>query len=69
MHDGLDVSAIRTERDKLNTILSDIYLSAPRTDSDAYTAAQIALKEQEELFFSDSELDRLLPNNLRRGLD
>lgn len=67
MHDGRDAGAIRSERDKLNAALADVYRSAPRTDDDAYAAAQKALKQQEELFFSDSELDHLLPSNLRKG--
>lgn len=67
MHDGRDAVAIRVERDKINAVLADVYRSAPRTDSDAYTAAQKALKQQEELFFSDSELDHMLPGNLRKG--
>lgn len=66
MHDGRDVGEIRVERDKLNTALADVYRSAPRTDGAAYAAAQKALKEQEELFFSDSELDHLLPSALRK---
>lgn len=67
MHDGRDAGAIRSERDKLNAALADVYRSAPRTDDDAYAAAQKALKQQEELFFSDNELDHLLPSNLRKG--
>ena len=67
MHDGRDAGAIRSERDKLNAALADVYRSAPRTDDDAYAAAQKALKQQEELFFSDNELDHLLPSNLHKG--
>ena len=67
MHDGRDAESIRSKRDKLNTTLADVYRSAPRTDSDAYAAAQKALKQQEELFFSESELDHLLPSKLRKG--
>ena len=67
MQDGRDVASVRAERDKLNATLADAYRSAPRTDGDAYEAAQKALQQQEELFFSDSELDHLLPNKLRKG--
>lgn len=52
-------------RDDINAELEIIYKSAPRTDSVAYMAAQDALKNQEELFFSDEELDHLLPKQLR----
>lgn len=67
MQDGRDAASIRAERDKLNVTLADVYRSAPRTDSYAYAAAQKALKQQEELFFSESELDHLLPTKLRKG--
>lgn len=67
MQDGRDAVSIRFERDKLNATLADVYRSAPRTDSDAYAAAQQALKQQEELFFSESELDHLLPSKLRKS--
>ena len=67
MNDGRAVDEVRGERDRLNALLEDIYKSAPRTNSVAYGAAQKALKTSEELFFSDSELDRMLPKKLRSG--
>ena len=54
-------------RDGINAELEAIYKAAPRTDSKAYAAAQDALKNQEELFFSDAELDHLLPKQLRKA--
>lgn len=65
MHDGRSVEEIRSERDRLNALLEEIYKSAPRTDGAAYAAAQKALKLNEELFFSDEELDCMLPQKLR----
>ena len=65
MHDGRPVEEVRAERDRLNELLEDIYKGAPRTDSKAYANAQKALKRSEELFFSDEELDKLLPKRLR----
>ncbi len=67
MHDGRRIEEVRAERDRLNGILEEIYKSAPRTDSTAYAAAQKALKRDEELFFADQELDRMLPKRLRVG--
>ena len=67
MNDGRAVDEVRGERNRLNALLEDIYKSAPRTNSVAYGAAQKALKTSEELFFSDSELDRMLPKKLRSG--
>ena len=52
-------------RDKQQEKLADIYKNAPRTSLKAYKLAQEALKIKEELTFSTSEIDMLLPNNLR----
>lgn len=65
MHDGRAVEEVRSERDRLNQLLEEIYKGAPRTDSKAYEAAQKALKADQELFFTDSELDHMLPQRLR----
>ena len=59
------VEDVRRERDRLNQLLEEIYKGAPRTDGKAYAAAQKALKADQELFFSDSELDHMLPQRLR----
>lgn len=67
MSDGRSAGEIREERDVLNDELEDIYKGAPRTNSQAYAAAQKALKSDEELFFSDAELDKMLPQKLRRS--
>lgn len=47
--------------------LAKIYKGAPQTDADAYAKAQKALQNNDELTFSEAELDRLLPPALRRG--
>ena len=57
----------RVRRDKLQVALAEIYDSAPRTTSKAYGMAQVALKVNEELTFSDKEIDMFLPDALRRG--
>lgn len=56
----------RKKRDALQSKLEAIYKSAPRTNSKAYKAAQEALQFNEELTFSSSEIDRLLPHSLRK---
>ncbi|MBB6580157.1 SLATT domain-containing protein [Ralstonia solanacearum] len=68
MQDGRPVEEVRQERDRLNALLEEIYKAAPRTDGRAYAAAQKALKDAEELFFSDEELDKMLPKQLRNKL-
>lgn len=65
LQDGRPVDEVRQERDRLNAALEGIYKAAPRTDAKAYGAAQQALKEAEELFFTDEELNKMLPKQLR----
>ncbi|MGQ0619845.1 MAG: SLATT domain-containing protein [Panacagrimonas sp.] len=66
MKDGRPECEIRLDRDRLNLALEEIYKAAPRTNARAYAAAQKALKDAEELFFSDEELNKMLPKALRR---
>lgn len=67
MHDGRPVEEVRKERDRLNVMLEDVYKEAPKTNGTAYAAAQRTLKADQELFFTDDELDRMLPKRLRTG--
>lgn len=60
-----DAESAARSRDAANKELELIYRSAPRTNGKAYAAAQKGLKSQEELYFSDDELDHLLPKPLR----
>jgi len=62
---SLDVGPIRAKRDELQATLAKIYQMAPRTTGNAYRDAQAGLQHNEELTFSDSELDQLLPPTLR----
>jgi hypothetical protein len=55
----------RTRRDDLQAHLAKIYETAPRTDAASYASAQEGLQRNEELSFSDDEIDRLLPPALR----
>lgn len=65
LKDGRAMVEIRQERDHLNAVLEDIYKAAPRTNPKSYAAAQKALKEEEELYFSDEELNKMLLKQLR----
>lgn len=56
----------RERRDVLQARLETIYASAPRTLDAAYAKAGIALKQDEELTFSEAEIDKFLPPALRR---
>jgi hypothetical protein len=54
-------------RDVLQAHLHEIYKLAPNTDGDAYAKAQKALKHNEDLMFSDGEIDAFLPGPLKRA--
>jgi hypothetical protein len=63
---------IRSRRDELQGSLAAIYQGAPHTDGAAYLDAQRALKKNEDYTFSDEEIDKFLPKELklvgRRGI-
>jgi hypothetical protein len=63
---SVPLANIRKKRDDLQAQLHKIYKSAPRTNDKAYGKAQTALKDHEELTFSDAEIDAFLPVPLRR---
>jgi hypothetical protein len=57
---------IIAKRNELQQIYSEVNNSAPRTNGKAYGLAQKALKLNEELTFSDKEIDVFLPTPLRK---
>ena len=60
------LNSIFAERDALMTELHSVYSAAPSTNSSAYKAAQKALKQDEDMTFSDKEIDAFLPEELKR---
>lgn len=54
------------KRNELQDDLSKTYKGSPRTFSKAYREAQKALQLNGELTFSDEEIDKFLPNPLRK---
>lgn len=62
----LSINDITNERDTLMHETHEIYISASKTDSKSYKLAQRALKSEEEQFFTEEELDKILPDHLRR---
>lgn len=64
--ESLSKKEIINQRDALQMCASEIYNSAPMTDSKSYAKAQQALKENESQFFSKEELDKMLPQHLRK---
>lgn len=63
----LSTEDIMQKRDELQNRTAEIYKAAPSTNSKSYSAAQKALKENEEQFFRSSEIDQMLPEHLREG--
>jgi hypothetical protein len=62
----LEIVKLRARRDELQAQLYKTYRAAPHTDGAAYAEAQDALKNNEELTFSDAEIDAFLPPPLKR---
>ena len=61
------IEKITDRRDGLLEDLHSIYSGAPSTTHKAYKKAQEALKQHEEMTFSDAEIDALLPSELRKS--
>lgn len=63
----ITTNEVISKREELQERLSKTYKGSPRTFGDAYKAAQKALQINEELTFSDSEIDNFLPSQLRKN--
>lgn len=64
---SLSLAELRQRRDDLQTQLHKIYRIAPHTNGKAYGKAQDALKNKEDLTFTDAEIDAFLPAPLKRS--
>jgi hypothetical protein len=56
---------VLAERDRLVVALNAIYAGSPSTTYTAYRRAQESLKHNEEMTFTDEEIDVFLPKQLR----
>ncbi|MEL1134978.1 SLATT domain-containing protein [Desulfitobacterium sp. THU1] len=65
--DALNEEVIMKRRDELQDRTAEIYRVASSTNSRSYSAAQKALKEDEEQLFRASEIDKMLPEHLREA--
>ena len=61
------LESLQKERDDLAIELHAIYKGCPSTTFQAYQKAREALKKNEEITFSDLEIDEFLPTELRRS--
>jgi hypothetical protein len=62
----LNSKVIREKRDILQDNLNQVYIQAPRTFKQAYEQARKGLHIHEEMTFSEEEIDRLLPEKMRK---
>lgn len=60
------IGDLTLERDKLLAELHSAYNGAPSTTYAAYKKAQLALKQLEDMTFTDKEIDAFLPAQLRK---
>ncbi len=61
------IETLQKERDDLLAELHTVYSGAPSTTYQAYKKAQEALKQLEDMTFSDEEIDAFLPKELKKG--
>lgn len=61
------IEKIQAERDELLDELHSVYSGAPSTTYQAYKKAQEALKQLEDMTFSDDEIDAFLPKELKKA--
>jgi hypothetical protein len=59
------IEKLQEKRDEILSELSAIYSGAPSTNYKAYKKAQEALKQGEDMTFSDDEIDAFLPKELK----
>jgi hypothetical protein len=68
LQDGsITLEVARERRDALMCRLHHVYENAPPFDRQAYEAARAELPAQHEAALSDEEVDRFLPESLRKG--
>lgn len=60
------IEQLQSERDSLLGSLHSVYSGSPSTTFEAYKKAQDALKNKEDLTFSEEEIDAFLPKELKR---
>jgi len=62
----LPLEDVRQKRDHLVASLKTVYKGCPATDAKGYLLAQKALKDAEDMTFSQDELNKILPEALRK---
>jgi len=65
--DARPIDELRKERDELVTALHTVYAGSPSTTHAAYRKAQEALQRNQDMTFSEAEIDAFLPGELKRS--
>ncbi len=65
--DDMSLNNMKIERDNLLEELHSVYAGSPSTTYKAYRKAQEVLKKNEDMTFSEEEIDAFLPIELRRN--
>ncbi|MEK6522479.1 MAG: SLATT domain-containing protein [Empedobacter falsenii] len=63
---NIQIEELQNRRNILNEQLINVYKGAPKTINKAYQIASKALQKNEEFTFSDEEIDKFLPESLRK---
>jgi len=61
-----EISQLQSKRDEINEQLVNSYRGAPKTINKAYALASKALQVNQEFTFSEDEIDKFLPESLRK---
>ena len=65
--DTLETDDIRNKREQLKNMVETLYENAPITSNRSYELARRALKKEENQFFTQEEINQILPKNLRHN--
>lgn len=63
--EAISLDELRAKRQMLSVRLNELFAHAPQTSASSYKKAEKALGSSESLTFSDKEIDRMLPRELR----
>ena len=62
----ISTTEARQRRDDLDQSISDIYSTSPITSQKAYRLSRKAIQSEESMYFSETELNQMLPEGFRK---
>jgi len=66
LNSGVSEDVVRVRRDELQERLKNVYKGSPRTNINAYNKARKGIIENEEMYFTNEELNNMLPDALKK---